>query len=714
MSGAASIEETRLTMGRWQNTYVVDSGILARHAGIRDVFDRIDRCVAEGLPTRCAQSLFHTRGPASPAVWRIRKLDLSFMVDVSAPGAGDVTESLSHRLVDGIFQITERGVESEGVLCFPDRAAYLAQFVLDLAAGRAMSKWYYEEFQSLDQLATGRAMVEALTSDPEVGVETLLHLARSCNLEKILSVLTDNDARMICEACFASLLQCQSNRSSSLADEAELRRLDSNFERSGTSSELSQWSGRLMEIWSEEPMRATGLSPADDHDALRWIAKTALRFSGAARDSAALAALNGLLALRRVLAAIPSPLIADRLVRNLTQGKMSLDEAIVAARSEGPASPEVGLRFLDRIARSDPDWAAQAAAVLLREKRPVAAVCEGESMITLCGGAFLIAPALHDLHLKEISEAAAGNGEQSPGKAAFFRYLVLARCLGRPLALQAWSDPALQLLSGCGRASPQQEDAFPPTNLARAYTVFAERLIAQSPCEGLCLVAETIDVPERESEILLLRDGARNAWIYACPWPHDFANHESTLLSAIEFVHRLTGNMPHILLRSSLATLADSRALQKRTISLVPLDSNEIGGEVAAALSQAGCAPDSTPPEKIARLLAPADLEFACFSAAIAWEQFDPALDLLTALISRAAFRAFACRLMGFQSSSPEHIYRNFLEGVATVRNRSERIEVDLPRCPLSLVLQLAGLDRQSYTVPWLEGREICLLPPRE
>jgi hypothetical protein len=167
-------------------------------------------------------------------------------------------------------------------------------------------------------------------------------------------------------------------------------------------------------------------------------------------------------------------------------------------------------------------------------------------------------------------------------------------------------------------------------------------------------------------------------------------------------------------LRSSLATLADSRALQKRTISLVPLDSNEIGGEVAAALSQAGCAPDSTPPEKIARLLAPADLEFACFSAAIAWEQFDPALDLLTALISRAAFRAFACRLMGFQSSSPEHIYRNFLEGVATVRNRSERIEVDLPRCPLSLVLQLAGLDRQSYTVPWLEGREICLLPPRE
>jgi hypothetical protein len=29
-------------------------------------------------------------------------------------------------------------------------------------------------------------------------------------------------------------------------------------------------------------------------------------------------------------------------------------------------------------------------------------------------------------------------------------------------------------------------------------------------------------------------------------------------------------------------------------------------------------------------------------------------------------------------------------------------------------VLQLSGMTRQSYVVPWLEGKEVCLLPPKE
>lgn len=714
MSGAASLDGSRLTVGRWLITYVVDRGALARRAAIRDAIDRIERRVAEDLPACCEHILLHSRAQANPAVWRIRKLDLNFMVDTSAPGAADIAQSWSDRLVDGIHRIIERGVENEDLLCFPDRAAYLAQFVLDLVAGCAKGKWYYEEFQSLDPLATGRAIVEAITSDPEDGVQTILHLARSRNLDKALFALTENDARMICEACFAGLIQADDNRESAAAGEFDLQQLAAKSEFSFTASELSQWSGRLLEIWSEEPMRATGLPPADYHDALRWIAKAALRFQGAVHEPAAFTALNGLLALRRVLAAIPSSLAADRLVRELTQEKLSLDEAIAAARREGAATPENALRFLERIAHADPHWAAQAAAVLLREKRPAAAACECESMITPFGGVFLIAPALVELHLKEVAETAAGDGEPSGEKAAFFRYLVLARCLGRLTALQTASDSALRLLSGCRRASLQQDDAFAPEDLVRAHAVFAERLIVLTGCEGQCLVAETIEVPGQGSEALLLRDVACNVWIHASAWPHDLAGQEQTLFSAIEFVHRFTGNKPRVLLRGPSTPFAHSPALRQRAIGLIPLDSNGIGSEVVAALTQAGCAPDPLPAEKIARLLAPASHEFAYFFTASACDEIDIGLDVLTTLICRAAFRGFTRRLIGFQTSSPEHLYRNFLEGVAMVRNRPERIEVDLPRCPLSLVLQLAGLDRQTYAVPWLQGREICLLPPRE
>lgn len=119
-------------------------------------------------------------------------------------------------------------------------------------------------------------------------------------------------------------------------------------------------------------------------------------------------------------------------------------------------------------------------------------------------------------------------------------------------------------------------------------------------------------------------------------------------------------------------------------------------------------------PAIVAHLLRSCDQEFAYLSCGSLWPEFDIDLDLFSTLIARAALRQFARQLMGFQSSSPEHLCRNFLEGIGTVRNRPERIEVELPRAPLFIVLQLSGLVQQTYTVPWLEGREVCLLPPGE
>jgi hypothetical protein len=705
MTQTASSDDSRVTVDRWLNSYVVDAAAFARDDTIAHVTDRIDRCVAEELSARCNLHFQHALRGASTAVWRIRRLNLSFTVDIASPGAADIVQAWSDRLVSHIVEIVEDGAEIDGVVRFPHRAAYLAQFVLDLALGHARGKWYYQEFQSLDQLAGGRAIAVVLTREPVQGRETLLHLTRSAGLEEILLVLSDSDARMIYEECFDSAHGMREIREAD--PEKVFRQLVDGRQISLLSAEVSQWSGRLLEVWSGEPVRGPCVPQKDYHDALRWMARAALRFPGAEREPAVLAALNGLLALRGVLTAIRSPLGADRLVRDLTEEKITLEEAFAVALKEGAASPQIGLRFLAQIARGDPDWAMQAAAALLRDKLPPGASAPaGESMLTPFGGIFLIAPVLVELQLNETAIAAAGDGEQRQDAAAILRRLVLAKCLGRANSFASLSDPALRLLSGCHRSNPHDGSGFAPACLARAHAVFAANLAALG-CEGRCLVAAAIPAPEYKCNVLLLRDLARNAWFYASVLPDRIADQEQALLSAISCVQEATGNPPHVVLCGSLAAFAESEPLLGQVLSLVPLPADEIGSVLVEKLSHVGCEPGSA-------LLACSDAEFAYFSFYDVWTGYDIHLDLLSTLLARAALRSFARRLFGFQSSSPEHLYRNFLEGVSTVHNRQERIEVELPRSPLSLVLQLSGLGRQTYTVPWLEGTCVCLLPPRE
>jgi hypothetical protein len=79
--------------------------------------------------------------------------------------------------------------------------------------------------------------------------------------------------------------------------------------------------------------------------------------------------------------------------------------------------------------------------------------------------------------------------------------------------------------------------------------------------------------------------------------------------------------------------------------------------------------------------------------------------------LAQAVLRSFAARLPGFSRSSPEYLFQNFLAGLSSITTAGDRIEVALPRCPLSIVLEIAGAYR-SYELPWREGVEICLRAP--
>lgn len=695
MSQAAPVTESRIIVDRWLNTYVVAGGPLAHEAATRDVLRRIDAQIAEELPAACVRQLGNRISHASSAVWLIRELNFNFTVDVSNPSAADIAAPWSEVVTLRLAQIIERGEEGDGVLRFADRAAYQAQFACDLAAGRAWSKWYYQEFHSLAALTTSRAIREMLTREPEQGMLTLLHLDRSRHLNEVLFALTDVDAEAIYQQCFGGAGHSSPEPAFEYSDKT-----------------VSLWSGRLLEIWDQEPVRAIRASPKDFHDALRWMARMTARFPDAENVSAMRAALDGLLELRRVLGMFPSALAADRLVRDLVQQKLGLEQAIAAAFQQGVTSPESGLRFLFKVAEGDYDWAQQAAAVLLKEQRAACAPSAGESMITRFGGIFLTGPALVRWH--PVLEMAVGEGAEKEEIASFLRYFIFAKCLGSSRTLEVMADPALRLLSGCYRAHLRDgRKVCKPLDLSAAQTILLRNLAAMTDCEARCLLAETVSVPSLAREIILLRDLARDEWIYGAALPQ-YPNWEEALVSAIQLIHETTGNVPHVLLRPTLAALAESRVLGSLTDRVAIVHPEETGGEVYESLLLTRCVSAATPQASVAHLLRPCDQEFAYLSYGSFWPGFDIDLDLFGTLIARAALKLFARGLMGFQSSSPEHLCRNFLEGVGTVHDRPERIEVELPRTPLYMVLQLSGLARQTYTVPWLEGREVCLLPPGE
>jgi hypothetical protein len=688
MSATAAAGGGRLVIERWRNTFVVAGNSPGREAATHDLTRRIDRSIQEDFSASCARRVDRRFGSDATGLWLIRLVHLNFIVDVSKPGAGDIAAEWSDLFSAHLAELIGRGSDNEeGVLYFASRAAYVAQFVLDLAAGRAWGKWYYEEFSSLAMLSTSRAIAEVLSRHPGDGAEAILYLARIGRLDEVLPVITPTDAQKIV------------NSHSGGAAEAD--------------SELSLWVGRLLEVCNAEPMLAGRTALSSFHNRLRWLALAAVRFPSVEFNATSYIAVERLIELRRVLEEIRSSIIADRIVRQLVDGKTDLEEASEIALKQGATSPERGLRFLVETAQGDIDWAVQAVAVLLRDQStPVQAVVSCDSMVSGFAGMFLLGPALG--RLNELLDAIAGESEDSKETASFLRYMVLGRCAGSARILDASMDAALRLLSGCHRLDLRDSSSVGQRiDLKRAYALFLGALGDFAGAEARSLLAEIVD-SHHGKEVVLLRDVHRNEWVYAASIEQKAGAREHALITALNLISKSIGSPRIILLDRLLAGFAESVELRRQADRIVTLTDETPGSEINDALLSTGCFSAPLPPEKYTQLIRPSRHEFSYFSSGDLWHDVDLFFDPFGVLLARAAMREFARHLLGFQASSPEYLYRNFLEGIGTVRQESGRIEVELPRAPLLLVLQLSGLTRQTFTLPWLGEKELCLLPPRE
>jgi hypothetical protein len=83
--------------------------------------------------------------------------------------------------------------------------------------------------------------------------------------------------------------------------------------------------------------------------------------------------------------------------------------------------------------------------------------------------------------------------------------------------------------------------------------------------------------------------------------------------------------------------------------------------------------------------------------------------DASLSVVAIRVLRDFARRLPGFANSSAAYLERNFLDFGATIEDEPERRVVKLGRPPLNLVLGIAGRNRDSYTLAWLDDRPFML-----
>jgi hypothetical protein len=129
-------------------------------------------------------------------VWLIKHLAINFEVNTAWEPAM-LTHTYANQIGQALEDLLAQVGDGENVLWFPNWAAFLARFLLDLASGHAWNRWYYQSFAGLRALSTSAGLRTALERDGEAGLEALLQLGAQAR--EVLEALNANDARRVLE-----------------------------------------------------------------------------------------------------------------------------------------------------------------------------------------------------------------------------------------------------------------------------------------------------------------------------------------------------------------------------------------------------------------------------------------------------------------------------------------------------------------------------------
>lgn len=454
--------ESSLYIERLCNRYVVPD------QASEEMRARCEAALATNLERTLAAALEQSFSQEDSSIWFVRELNVELSVgsriehaDVGEVWAGEMARAL----VDAL------DTNQPDVLHFPDRASYLAQFLLDLAEGSAWGRWYYSIFDGLRMLSVSAAIRTAILNSVHDGLRAM-HLLSEQQRRVLIHAVNSADARSLLSA-FADGPGYSGDCLSLLAKHwhVGLRFRAGDEERRSLSLFLA--------VTQEHPEFA-GSNLRDSSIA---ACRLATLLHDHPQDAAVLAALRArdLSALYKLLGTDAEPLAAL-----LHAFPDELNELLLHLKGEPfPASVD----------------------------RP-------EMRFTAFGGAFLLLPLLDAFPFASATADWQGMSGLSP--ATLVRLLVLAKCFGREQAQGCMRDPVIRDLLQISPTVSLQAVAEWQTGISTAHLQSLLQANSTWHRDAAAANIETLlfaQVPHKGAPVSLLIDCAHGVWLNAISRP---------------------------------------------------------------------------------------------------------------------------------------------------------------------------------------------------
>ena len=634
----------------------------------------LDGHVRRGLQDICAQALQWLCPAADESLWFIRRLDVELAVDASWDPE-QFARPWSTEIGRSVQRVLNGGERSGEVIRFSNRAAFLARFVTDLAHGSAWDCWYYTSFDSLRGLAVDQAICEALVRDPSLTETALRRMSDEGNLENVLGKLSPAGA--------AQILRTVANQSSSIANT-----------RSVVESLLNSPDSKLLR---------TG-SPID---ALR-LCLNANRLGTGDSIADLAGALDRLLSIAEFVRNESSSSVVEALLQG------DINEAFAASRRSATPDAVDALDRLRSMLGDDAKLMARTVA-LLRSSPTSPARLPGRAdggIETVCGGAFLLLRSLIDSGIASLIETAAHSESQVAEK---LRWFVLLKCLGRDCALRNAGDSGLALAAGLKGSADALLDSADDMAIGLELGALVTTLVERERVGTDCWLAELVSDIPAGGRTLIVRDLASDEWLWASSVDSEVNAAARALVSAMDCLRTTCGLDPQfVFLDSTLSSVLHGENAACST------------GERASSDAQSftlwrGRRCEMTFEERerwaphLARLIpGSADLDYLRLDPSNLFAGFSAEQDLFGSLAARVVLKDFARRLAGFDLSSCNFLRRNFLDAPGSIHvqlgaDGFNETCARLQAPPLRLVLNIAGMDRQTFMVPWMEVEQVSV-----
>jgi hypothetical protein len=601
------------------------------------------------------------------SVWRIRKLTVNVAVNTTWEAAL-LARVFAAQLVRAVKHSMQSGGDGVSVMRWANSAAYLANFLQEVAAGTATSRWWFDSFGGLRLLERSAQIRTVLARNPTLGAAALMAMP-STELTIVVSQLSTADARWILEALFMG----------AAVDDVD-----------GVAFALLN----AYQILGAPQSRAR-----EDHWVLR-VAVESLRKRplGATRAIGTLA--RAIARWSHISAEQPGrTVIICRLLASGNAAGLRLVLGGADAEALAPlasASAKTLQAIADRITDTPSTDVKVADTTLEVVGMPVAAP-------------LLLAPFAAALPLGEATRdwpAIGADGEpaaRSASAASLVRLFILAAACGGERAARVVHDPTTRRLAGVGSAVSIGQvrdwlDRLTPNHAERLEQTVREWRLTSGGCDQLAwLLAEVAhDDEDRRSPRMVLTDCARGHWLSLCD--RDEAGRDG-------------GHTPQRWLYATLAT-HPPRELLVNSTDLARIARESVPAAVKLCTATDRILEPRTDELVLAALQRcdrlPHELDWLTLPASLGVPR---RLELGLTALAQGILRDLAWRIPGFSRASLPHLWANFLAIDAQLVQEPQRLIARLGRPPLAMVIGMTGLMRATYRLPWLEPMLVALFP---